>query len=244
MKPVDHKPRLVMSQTRPWVRRTLFALAAVVFGVIVWLAFDGGRHYAGYISDRYEKEMRAWKAERAHMQEGLSLLRKQTAKLENDLQVERAALTQLRKLLSAQQQRNQELREELQFYRGIVSPKQGRPGLHIHNIKVHEGEGPGVFHYNLTLIHIQGLQKHHRRAKGVVHLSVVGQMRGANKTLDLQQITQPRKKSLPFSFKFFTRFEGTIQLPTGFTPEQLVVKVVPSNRRINGDERKMPWPAV
>jgi hypothetical protein len=49
---------------------------------------------------------------------------------------------------------------------------------------------------------------------------------------------------MKFSFKYFRRFEGSMILPKGFIPKAVVVQVAPSTKKIDGDKKKIDWPAL
>lgn len=209
------------------------------------MIYDYGRYQAGFDVVDSEQEANQLSQQVDQLQQQLVKLREETVRLESAQTVDSHANSVVRDNLGNLQQEIMELREELQFYRSIVSPTKGQPGVNIHNFKINQGEKDREYHYNLTLIHIQGQKKHHRQASGVVNLSIEGEQDGAQKSLTLKQVAEPKKSArMKFSFKYFRRFEGSIILPVGFIPQGVVVQVVPSSKKIDGDKKKIEWPDV
>jgi hypothetical protein len=217
----------------------IFILLSVTGG---WVLFDYGRHRAGYDSMQAEEAREGYRHSLEQLQNQISTLRGELVHLKSGKDIDALANEEIKNTLVSLQQDNQELREELQFYRSIVSPSRGRPGVHIHNFKLTQGEKAGHYYYNITLVHIQGLSKHHRRVKGVVKLEVEGEQDGVVKKLSLADLTSPRKSNIRFTFKYFNRFEGELVLPKGFSPKNLLLKADSTTTKINGDEKRMAWP--
>lgn len=238
------RPQLVIKPYTPWRIRIMLALSMVGLVVGGWMLFDFGRSSGGYDSLRVGSELQQLRDEAVQLRQEVKTLRQKAAKLEIALKVDKQANDKVKDSLAAMQQDNLELREELQFYRSIVSPTQARPGVHIHNFKIAPGEDERRYRYNLTLIHIQGPQEHGRQASGIVHLTIVGRKNGAPATLALRQITAPKHKNIRFSFRYFKRYEGNLILPEGFEPRSIVVKAVPGISNISGDQKKIKWPVV
>lgn len=219
-----------------------FFIVLVVALIGIRMIYDYGRYQAGFDVASAEKDAIELSEQVSQLQQQLAVSREEKVRLESAQKVDSYANNAIRDDLSRLQQESLELREELQFYRSIVSPTRGQPGVNIHNFKINQGEKERQYHYSLTLVHIQGPQKHHRRAKGVVNLTIEGEQNGAQKILTLKQVTAPRSKSMKFSFKYFRRFEGSMILPKGFNPKAVAVHVVPSTRKIDGDKKKIDWP--
>lgn len=231
------------------IRRSLPVISILGIVLIVMLVggkmiYDVGRYQAGFDVVGADLEIKELQQQVSQLKEQLADSREGNVRLESAKKVDSHANTVVRDTLEKMQQETLELKEELQFYRSIVSPTRGQPGVNIHNFKINQGEQERQYHYNLTLIHIQGQQKHHRRASGVVNLTIEGEQGGVQKTLTLRQVAAPKRKSMKFSFKYFRRFEGSIILPEGFTPRNVVVNVVPSTKKVDGDKKKIEWPTL
>ena len=111
-------------------------------------------------------------------------------------------------------------REELTFYRGIVSPEDGIGGLRIQRFQVLPG---GVDnHYRLRLVLVQSMRQD-AVVSGSVSIQIEG-MRG-NKPVQLTLRGCGRRNAQPmgrcrFQFRYFQNLEQTIVLPSGFEPKR------------------------
>jgi hypothetical protein len=65
-----------------------------------------------------------------------------------------------------------------------------------------------------------------------------------NKKLNFATISTEKKSRIRYRFKYFARFEGGLKLPVNFKPESIVIQVVPRQKNIKGDTRKIKWPAT
>lgn len=236
------QPYLMTGRTHPLLLAGLIGLPLLLVIVGAWALYDFGRYRAGFDTMQAERLSESYEQDLARQRQLVTRLRGELARLQSGMEIDAHANEEIKKTLISLQQDNQELREELQFYRSIVSPSRGRPGVHIHNFQLTQGEKPGEYYYNITLIHIQGLTKHHREVKGEIKLVVEGEQDGVVKKLALADLTTPRKSSIRFVFKYFTRFEGTLDLPSNFRPRNILVQAVSSTRKINGDEKQIDWP--
>ena len=130
-----------------------------------------------------------------------------------------------------------ELREELAFYRSIVSPSKMEPGLKIQAFQLERGEAEGEFHYKLVLTQVRG---NNRIARGSVEIRVSGTQGGEPKELTLAQMVSGTEE-LKFSFKYFQSVEGTLKLPAGFQPLKIDLKVDTTTRELEDIETSYEW---
>lgn len=234
---------LMAGRASPLLLAGLIGVLLLLLIAGAWALYDLGRYRAGFNSMQAERLNESYEQDLATQRQQISELRGELARIQSGKEVDAYANEEIKKTLVSLQQENQELREELQFYRSIVSPSRGRPGVHIHNFQLTQGEKAGKYYYNITLIHIQGQTKHHREVKGEVKLLVEGEQGGVVKKLEMADLTTPRRSSIRFVFKYFTRFEGSLDLPPNFNPRNILVQAVSGTKKINGDEKQIEWPS-
>lgn len=226
-------------------RRWLTALGALV----VLPAMGAGLYYLGSQQAGYDRllvaqERAAMEARIQELELERDRLRDRVALLERSSQMDREAYDKLDQTLKGLQAELLELREEVAFYRGIVSPRQASAGLRVERFRVEpqagSGEGPRLYHYNLVLTQVL---KNDRTARGVVMVTVEGVQDGRPTAYALHRLTPDTKdkKKLPFRFRYFQKFEGDLILPAGFTPRTVKVEVRP--RRGKAFVESFPWPA-
>lgn len=142
-------------------------------------------------------------------------------------QIDANACQMVKKSLSGLQQQNADLREQLAFYRGIVSPKQSSEGLRVYDFKVTPNpHKAGRYDYELLLIQPM---HHDHTVRGQARLVISGMLDGAAKRYVLSALSVSGKRSLDFSFKYFQEFDGSIALPGGFRPMRVAVTLAPSD---------------
>jgi len=235
------KSRLVVRAYEPWRVRVLVSVVAVLLMGTAWIMFDYGHEHAGYDSEQFSREQDDWENEQQRLEGNITELRAEVARLEIAGEVSKHATLLVREELAQQQQDSQSIREELAFYRGIVSPQKGRNGVYIHTIQLAPGKQPREYLYSLTVIHKQGLKKRHRRVTGTLTLMLEGKQGGKQVTLPLSALQPGRKLPIKLNFKYFNRVKGRMVLPVGFEPENVVVSIKPNRKRVNGDTKRQAW---
>ncbi len=235
------KSRLIVRTHEPWKMRLLVVAVLISILVVAWFIFDYGRQHAGYDSAEFDTARDDWQREQQKLEDRIAELRAEVARLEIAGEVSKHAAQLVRDELAQNQQDSQAMREELAFYRGIVSPKQGRNGLYIHTVKLSPGEQEREYLYNLTVIHKQGLKKRHRRITGTLELKLEGTRNGKPVTLPLSSLQPGRKLPITLSFKYFNRVKGRLVLPDGFEPQHVVVSIKPKRKKVNGDTKRQAW---
>ena len=165
-------------------------------------------------------------------------LRGDIAKAELASKVDNKSYGDVEKNLEDLQAQVLKQREELTFYRGIVSPEDGIGGLRIQGFQIQSGGAPR--HYRLLLVLQQSM-----REDAVVSGSVVIQIEGvrANRPeqLGLAQLADAARADgqLPFKFRYFQKFEQDVVLPDGFEPRAVNVEV--RSTRLAAVRESYPW---
>ncbi len=225
--------RIVIQQEpeeeRPWHRRAVVALAAVVALIMAWSLFEYGRYRAGY--DGYAMREIRQRLEQANssLERELGRLREENSYLEHSARIERQACVQIKSDLTGLQDEILELKQELAFYRSIVSPDDERRGLRIQRFTLNKSSVERLWRYKLVLT--RALNKG-APARGTVDLTVEGQEAGSavSKQLALSAISVPRIRRLSYNFKYFQNLEGELEIPEGFVPERVVLVLNPGGK--------------
>lgn len=231
---------LVVKAYHPWRSRLVAALLLVVVALLAWALFEYGRFSAGYDSIKAREEHQALQKLTDKLQDQISTLREENAVLERDAQIKHKAYDELDTTLKVLQGEILELKEELAFYRGIVSPRDAARGLHLQRFKVEPNGKPRGFRYKVILTQVL---KEDRTARGRLLLDIEGLQSNETKVLGLQDVTEKRIKELEFNFRYFQNMEGDIQLPQGFKPQRVTIKLIPRNRSSqDAVEKTFDWP--
>lgn len=232
------KHRMVVRPHRPLRNGMVYAALTVLVALAIASAFEFGRLRAGFDADSAGREQDRMTSEIDALTGENRELRERIALLERSSEIDREAREQVQANLAAMQDEVLELREELAFYRGIVSPEDAQAGLRIQSFKLATGPDGGLYHFRLVLI--QAI-KHDRRATGSVEVVVHGVRDGQPVSMSLQELVTAETDELAYSFKYFQDFEGDIRLPDGFVPARVDIAVMPGGRASDAIRRTIQW---
>ena len=163
-------------------------------------------------------------------------LRERIAILERAGQIDRKAYQDVDKYLLDLQSENFSLKEEVAFYRGIVSSPHTK-GLGIQSFDVQQGHQGAVYRYRLVLTQDM---KSDKVVSGTVDLSIAGEQDGFTKRLSSVDLRGGDNRLIEFQFKHFQKIEGTFLLPEGFSPRSVLVQIVGDGETVT--ERTFDWP--
>lgn len=188
-----------------------------------------GQHRAGHnIMQAKEAEAKLENAIKT-LEQDKAALRDRIALIQQSSQVDTEAYQKVKDDLRQLQQENLELREEVSFYRGIVSPLESSSGIRVDRFNIEKTDGTNLFHYKFVITQVL---KNDRLVRGVVKIKVDGVENGRPKQLSLNQVSVDKDKQLEFKFRYFQKFEGDLVLPKGFTARQVLMEVHPYKRKI------------
>jgi hypothetical protein len=165
-------------------------------------------------------------------------LRQELVDLQKGREIDRQAYGEVQNALSEEQHQVANLREQLAFYRGVMSPQALESGLHVNELRISR-LGADRFRYDLVLVQAA---RQERRANGRAELRLIGRDRVAQRSIGLSELGGP--EALPFSFRRFQEFSGEFQLPAGLTPQRVVISL----RSDRGDtpqvEQEFEWSRI
>jgi len=224
------------SPGRTWVIRGLLFGLVVVVG---YLVFEFGRIEGGYDVVDAADERQQYEDRIAGLQNEIVELEQEVALLETHREIDREAYKEVEGSLTELQAKIQEQRDAIAFYRGIVSPADGKSGLRVQDLKLTRGNDEREF--NLRLVLVQAM-KHDRKVSGDVALSVQGSQDGVETSYEFTDLAPPEAdKGWVFSFRYFQDFDRQLVLPDGFTPERIRVEVRSRTRSIESIEESFAW---
>ena len=229
---------LIVKAHRPW--KSKFVWGVIVFILIIsgWTLFDYGRYLAGYDSRDSGNEIEALLQTQEHLEKRIVLLREDKAVLERAAQIERKAYNELDTTLKILQAEILEHKEELAFYRGIVSPKDSSFGLYLQNFFLSQNGETRSYRYKVVLTQVL---KNSRLITGKVKLQFDGLLNGESKVLDLRDVTAKKVKDLNYRFKYFQNVEGMVEFPEEFKLLRVNVQILPRGRQRDMIEKTIEW---
>jgi len=217
-------------------------IAALVLAILVicYLIFEFGRIQADYNIIEAANERSALQSTITSLEKEIVDLKQSVAVLETHRDIDKESYAVVEADLAGLQEKIQEQKEAIEFYRGIMSPKDGEKGLRVQDLRLTRGIDEQ--HYNLRLVLVQ-VKRHDRSVKGEIEFSVQGTVAGEETTFALEQLTpEDASGSWPFAFRYFQDFDRVLVLPDGFSPEQINVEVVSRTKSVAGIQQSFAWP--
>lgn len=220
--------KLIVKSHRPRLRRILIAAAWLGVLVLVWGAYELGNYQGGYKRLEFAAERDRLKADLAEQAKINTKLKEQITVVERAQAIDSESYRVVRNDLKQLQEEILELREEVEFYRGIVSPTERQAGLNIQTFKLQPAGEERLYHFELVMSQVL---KNDRYVKGVVKMYLQGVQEGEPLTLNFSDITPNDSVDRDFRFRYFQRMEGDIRLPEGFSPRNVMVEMAPQGRK-------------
>jgi outer membrane murein-binding lipoprotein Lpp len=230
--------RLVVRYHSPWRRRSVVIGAAIMAVLLLYGIYEWGRFQGGYSKFAEIQHRRELSAKIDTLEETNAKLRAEVAAAELARDVDGKSYGDVEKTLAELQAQVLKHREELTFYRGIVSPEDGIGGLRIQRFQV---LGGGVDnHYRLRLVLVQSMRQD-AVVSGSVSIRIEGIQGNKPVQLTLGDAGGETRADgqVPFQFRYFQNLEQTITLPSGFEPKAVNVEV--RSARLEPVRESFPW---
>jgi hypothetical protein len=194
-------------------------MALVLYGT-----YEFGRQQGGYSKLGEIQRRSAMLAKIAGLEESNEKLRADIAAVELSRSIDQKAYSDVEKNLSDLQAQVLKHREELAFYRGIVSPEDGIGGLRVQRFQIVPAGAEN--HFQLRMVLVQSLRQD-AVASGSAIIEIEGVRDSKPEQLPLSQIggTTRADGHVAFKFRYFQNIEQDIILPGDFEPRAVTVEV-------------------
>jgi hypothetical protein len=202
-----------------WVVIAVFVAAGMFVTGLLWAQITEGEKGRRY--DHAIEAARSLKEENDRLRSRIESITADLARADRQIQIDKVAYDELTESLDVSESYITELREELRFYRSIISPEDSDAGVRVHDFSVSPLPEQSGFRYKLVLV--QAL-KHDREVSGTVNIEIEGERGGQTERLPLTEIGDPPGA---MSFRYFQRFSGDVRLPDAFVPRRVLVSVKP-----------------
>lgn len=160
--------------------------------------------------------------------------------LERTVQIEKQTITDLQADIIKQQDKAYKMREELEFYQGIMTLAGESKDFRIQALRIKKTSQARSYYFNLILTHVS---KDDTVVTGELLILLEGVQDGILRTIDIQELSL--SKSLPLTFKLssFERIKGNFILPEGFVSHRVIVLVrqESSKKKIPEKKRIFDW---
>lgn len=221
----------------------LVVLLLLLLVVTAWLYVSGYLTPVDSTSGTQALSLRGKMNEQARLlaeqQQQMIKLESQAASATRSEQVQATANAELRRKLDLAETELANAKDNLLLYEDILSPKDIEAGLSIRHLglkpRLVDLEGNKLPHerfyqYQLVLSNVRSSEV---GVTGQYHLEIKGLKAGTKVNLPLDSLrvesTEQNQDVNRFSLKYYQRFEGIIELPPEFTPEQVTVTLRPES---------------
>lgn len=219
-----------------WAVRVALAVAFVVGG---YLTFEFGRIQADYNIVDAADERQDYENRIKELQKEIATLNQEIALLKTHRDIDKEAYKDVETSLANLQEKIQEQRDAIAFYRGIISPADGQRGLRVQDLRLSKGKDDRQYHVRLVLVQVM---QHDRSVKGEVNFSLEGAQDGVATTYNLEHLVPADETSnWPFSFRYFQDFDRQLILPEGFLPERINIEVMSRTKSIASVKQSFLW---
>jgi len=224
----------------PRVKLFIAGLAVVLLIVLSGALYNYGLTTAGVEKFSAFRTQSTLREEIKRLKDESLDLRETLARAQRTLQMDQVAYQELDRSLNESAKEINRLREEVSFYRNIISPDNKVAGLKIDRLTIDRAGNAPENHYRYKLVLIQAL-KHDHTIYGRVSLEVQGAQDGRNVVLALPA---PGDKQHLVNFKYFQEFEGVMKLPRNFQPSSVKVRIITTSPAAQTLEQNHNWPKL
>jgi len=225
-------------QHQPWKVWLGISLIVAMMAMFFYL----GQGYQAYQLEHLELERETLVSRIAELETRNHNLVKKNANLQGGSKIERDAYELANQELARLQQELLAQKEELVFYRGIVSPKDAALGVNLQSFEVRKKNNQNQYSYKMILTKSG---KSTKKIRGGAKVVIRGENGGSVSELKINDLVLENPgKDTKFAFKYFQVFEGDIALPDGFEPFEVEIDIKPTTKKVQSFTETISWTRV
>jgi len=214
--------RMAIRSQMAWYWRWLLTLLLMVaVGGVVWWLVQNSYRITGFNQEEARQQLGTLTAENQRMKQELDAARGTLVERDRQLQIEKAAQSDLARTFAQLQEENASLKEDLGFLRRLMSSGATPEGIGVSDLKVERDGAKNEYRYRMLLI--QGGQRK-QDFKGRVQVLARVVTGNAASTLTFPE-ADPGEAGA-FEFRFYHKVEGRFALPEGAVLKGVEVRVV------------------
>lgn len=196
---------------------------------LVWWMFDAGQRLAGFDKDASQRQLTELAEAKQQLTEENGKMRVTVTELERQVQIDKSSQTEITKTLTQLQDENASLKEDLAFFRSIMSTSASPDGLSVYNFKLDEDSSANEYRYRMMIM--QGGQREND-FRGRVQLILNVVTNGVPSVVTIPEGDKDKTAGLDVNFKYYQRVEGRFKLGEGTKIKTTQVRVleVPSGQ--------------
>ena len=212
----------IRSQLAWYWRWLLNVLLMVLVATVVWWLVQNSYRITGFDVEEVKAHMAKLTEENRAVKAEAETARGTLVERDRQLQIEKAAQTELARTVAQLQEENAALKEDLGFLRNIMSSGTTPEGLAVSNLKVERDGKPNEFRYRMLLTQ-GGQRKQDFKGKVQIVARIVRDGSPATLTYPETPATDPAGA---FEFRFYQKVEGRFAIPEGASLKGVDVRVL------------------
>jgi len=232
--------QLIIKSYTPFKYWSKVVFITIILIVLAWGTYELGYYRAGFDNKDLRDQRNSLAKRMDEVERFNKVLREKNAVLEQSKRIDKAAMTNVDDTIQDLQKEILELKEEVSFYRGIVSPNEVDSSIKIASMEIHPvGDAEkGRFRFKLVLT-----QPRNKKSiiQGRGSITLTGLLGSKQKTLSLAEVTNARMRQLDVRFKYFQNIEGNIVLPKGFEPTAVIIEISPKGKGLSDIHKNFDW---
>jgi hypothetical protein len=230
--------QLIIKSHSPWKLWLKWVSLLGAFIFVGWFSYRYGIMTAGQVNIALQQEQQRLQQKVFELGRDNVSLREQQAVMQRSAQVDKEAYVEINQNLKDLQNELLELKQEVAFYRGIVTPSEAASGLNITSLKFDSIGDANGYRFKLILTQVM---KNERIVRGNAKIFIDGLMQGQQRQLNLSEVSGGKLSNLELRFKYFQNIEGDIVLPDGFVPSSVLVDLKPRGRGKTRIKKSFDW---
>jgi len=233
--------KLIIKSHNPWKYRVRIGAAVLVLVLAAWGLFHVGHQRAGFDYDElvHERDSLLDQLDKARSES--QEYREKIAVLERATQIDKKGYSEVESSLKQVQDEMLELKEEVAFYRGIVSPTDTASGINVADFRVSGIGEKRAYRFKLVMTQTKS---NTRVVKGYARIAFEGLQDGAQVEHTLQEVSGRKLDRLDLRFKYFQNIEGEFVLPEDFLPSRVLIEVIPADQGDSRLKKTFDWPDI
>lgn len=199
-------------------------LLGIVLVVVLLPSLSGLLTYYYFGSEERElsETIRLQQAELKGLSEQLDYAEQMRANADIASEVDQLAMEELRKELVFWGEQYGQLEEKIKFYQSLMDPNPTNSGIFVESVEIEPTKEDGRFNYRIV---VAQRSSNHNRVNGSVDINLISEKNSDGiQSISLKELTGEQDQ-LTLGFKFFQQFDGSLNVPPGFSPEKLRVVV-------------------
>lgn len=227
-----------MRQYKPWKLWLGICLMIALMGMFFYL----GRGYQAYELEHLQLERETLVSRIAELENRNHKLVQKNAHLDGTSKIERDAYQLANQELVKLQRELLAQKEELVFYRGIVSPNDAALSVNLQTFEVRKKNSQNQYSYKMILTKSG---KSSQKIRGGTNVTIRGESGGSVSEFKISDLALENSQvGTKFAFRYFQVFEGDIALPDGFVPFEVEIGIKPTTKKVKSFSETISWTRV